>query len=51
MTELVMRNHWWLGVTKDVEKYVKDCDMCQRIKNRMEVSAGKLKLSEVLKKP
>ena len=46
-----MRNHWWLGVTKDVEKYVKDCDMCQRIKNRMEVPAEKLKLSEVLEKP
>ena len=22
-TELVIRNYWWLGVTKDVEKYVK----------------------------
>ena len=26
-------------------------DMCQRIKNRIETLVGKLKLSEVLKKP
>jgi len=36
---------------KDVEQYVEGCDMCQRMKNRMEVSAGKLKLSEVPEKP
>ena len=27
------------------------CDMCQRMQNRMEVSAGNLKLSKVLEKP
>ena len=27
------------------------CDMYQRMKNRMEVPVGKLKLSEVLEKP
>ena len=32
-------------------KYIERCDMCQRMKNRMEVSIGKLKLSEVLEKP
>ena len=31
-------------------KYVEKCDMCQRIKNRIEVPVGKLKLSEVPKK-
>jgi len=46
----VTRNHWWPGVTKDVEKYVEGYDICQRMKNRMEVSMGKLKLSKVLKK-
>ena len=30
---------------------MKEYDMCQRIKNRIEVSAEKLKLSEVLEKP
>ena len=49
--ELVMRNYWWPGVTRDVGKYVEGCDLCQRMKNRMEEPAGKLKLSEVPKKP
>jgi len=47
MTELMMRSYWWLGITKDVEKYVEGCDMCQRMKNRIEAPAEKLKLSEV----
>ena len=48
--ELVTRNYQQLGVTRDVGKYVEGCDMCQRIKNRTEEIAGKLKLSEVLEK-
>jgi len=49
-TELVTRNYWWLGVTRDIEKYVERCNMCQRIKNRIELPAEKLKLSEVPRK-
>jgi len=49
--ELVTRNYWWPGVTRDVGKYVEGCDLCQRMKNRMEELVGKLKLSEVPKKP
>ena len=49
--ELVTRNYWWPGVTKDMEKYVGNYDMCQRIKNRIEIPVGKLKLSEILDKP
>ena len=51
-TELVMRNYWWPGVTRNMEKYeyVEGCDMCQKMKNRMEMSTEKLKLSEVLGK-
>jgi len=49
--ELVTRNYWWLGVTRDVGRYVEGCDLCQRMKNRTEEPAGKLKLSEVPKKP
>ena len=26
--ELVARNYWWPGVTKEVERYVDGCDMC-----------------------
>jgi len=49
--ELVTRNYWWLGVTRDVGRYMEGCDLCQRMKNRTEEVAGKLKLSEVLEKP
>ena len=45
--ELVTRNYWWPGITRDVGKYVEGCDLCQRMKNRTEEPAGKLKLSEV----
>jgi len=38
-------------VTRDVGKYVEGCDACQRMKNRIEELAGKLKLSEVPEKP
>jgi len=48
--ELVMRNYWWSGITRDVGRYVKEYDLCQRMKNRMEELAGKLKLSKVLEK-
>ena len=51
MVELVMRNYWWLRVTRDVGRYVEGCDGCQRMKNRMEEPVGKLKLSKVPKKP
>jgi len=50
MTELVTRNYWWPGVTRDIGKYMEGCDMCQRMKNRIEVLAKKLKLSEILEK-
>jgi len=48
--ELVTRNYWWPGVTRDVGRYVKGCDLCQGMKNRTEEPAGKLKLSEVPQK-
>jgi len=50
MVELVTRNYWWPGVTRDVGKYVEGCDLCQRMKNRTEEPAGKLKLSKVPQK-
>ena len=48
--KLVMRNYWWPGVTRDVGKYVEGYDLYQRMKNRTEELAGKLKLSEVPQK-
>ena len=38
--KLITRNYWWLGVTRDVGRYVEGCDMCQRMKNRIEVTMG-----------
>ena len=51
MIELMTRNYWWPEVTRDVGRYVEGCDLCQRMKNRTEELAGKLKLGEVLEKP
>jgi len=31
--ELVTRNFWWPGVTKEVKKYIEGCNACQRNKN------------------
>ena len=35
---------------RDIGRYIKECNICQRMKNRMEEVAGKLKLSEVPEK-
>jgi len=51
MVELVTRNYWWPEVTRDVGRYVEGYDLCQRMKNKTEELAGKLKLSEVPEKP
>ena len=49
--ELVTRNYWWPGVTKEVKRYVEGCDQCQRMKNRAEMPAGKLRLNQVPERP
>jgi len=38
--ELVTRNYWWLGVTRDVGRYVEGCDLCQRIKTEQKNRQG-----------
>jgi len=50
-TELVTRNYWWLGVTKEVGRYVNGCDACQRYKNRSEAPTGKLISNAIPEKP
>ena len=32
-------------------KYVEDCNICQRMKNKIEIPAGKLNLSKIPEKP
>ena len=49
--ELVTRNFWWPGITKEVKRYVEGCDACQRNKNRTEQPAGKLMPNSILEKP
>ena len=49
--ELVTRNYWWPGVTKEVGRYVDGCDACQRYKNRSEALAGKLMPNAIPEKP
>jgi len=49
--ELVTRNYWWPGVIKEVKQYVEGYDQCQRMKNRAEMPAGKLRPNQVLERP
>ena len=42
IAELVMRNFWWPGVTREVKQYVEGYDACQHNKNRTQPPAGKL---------
>jgi len=48
--ELVTRNYWWPGVTKEVKQYMEECDQCQRMKNRAEMLAGKLRPNKIPEK-
>jgi len=50
-TELVTRNYWWPGVTKEVGRYVDRYDACQRYKNQSEALAGKLMPNAIPEKP
>jgi len=49
--ELVTRNHWWPGITKEVGRYIDGYNACQRYKNRSEAPAEKLMPNVVPEKP
>jgi len=49
--ELVTQNFWWPGVTKEVKRYVEECNSCQRNKNHMEQPVGKLMPNLIPEKP
>jgi len=36
IVELVTRNFLWPGVTKEMKRYMEECDFCQRNKNCIE---------------
>ena len=50
-TELVTRNYWWPGITKEVGKYIDGCSACQRYKNRSKAPADKLMPNTIPEKP
>jgi len=49
--ELVTHNFWWLGITKEVKRYVEGCDAYQCNKNCTEQLAGKLMPNSIPEKP
>ena len=49
--ELIARNYWWPGVTKEVGRYVDRYNACQRYKNQSKAPAGKLMSNAILEKP
>jgi len=49
--ELVTRNFWWPGVTKEVKRYMEGCNACQQNKNCTEQPAGKLMPNSIPEKP
>jgi len=51
MMELIGRNYWWPGITKEIGRYVEGCNACQRYKNRSETLAGKLMPNAIPEKP
>ena len=51
IVESITRNYWWPGITKEMKQYIEECDQCQRMKNRAEMPARKLKLNTVPGKP
>ena len=51
MVELVTRNFWWPGVTKEVKRYVEEYNACQQNKNRIEQPAGKLMPNSIPERP
>ena len=49
-TELLTRNYWQQGVTKEVGKYIDGYNTCQHYKNRSEALVGKLIPNAILEK-
>jgi len=51
IVELVTRNFWWPGITKEVKWYIKGYNTCQHNKNHTKQLAGKLMPNSILEKP
>ena len=44
MLTAMSAGYWWEGLSRDVEKFVKSCDTCQRIKHSTQKPFGTLNL-------
>ena len=51
IVELVIRNFWWLETTKEIKRYIKEYNSCQRNKNYTKQLAGKLMPNSISNKP
>ena len=51
IVELVIRNFWWLETTKEIKRYIKEYNSCQRNKNYTKQLAGKLMPNSIPNKP
>ncbi len=40
--ELVLREYWWPKMKKDIENYIRTCEMCQRTKSSTQAKAAPL---------
>jgi len=49
--ELVMRNYWWLGISKYVLNYMDGCNVYQRKKTFTKIPARKLMLNPISNAP
>jgi len=49
--ELVTKNFWWPGITKEMKWYMEGYDACQHNKNHTEQPAGKLMTNSISEKP
>ena len=50
MVELITRNFWWPGVTKEIKRYIERYNTCQYNKNHTEKPVEKLMPNSILKK-
>jgi len=47
MIELIKQNYWWLGLKKNIKKYVQGCFKCQQNKVQHQKKAGELHPLEI----
>jgi len=48
---LVQRKYYWPNMAKDIAKYIKGCDICQRVKARRQRKAGEMQALPLPVKP